>query len=99
MVIFHIGSHEVSIEGEGADDCPFLVTGTGLNPSVVALAEHHMMDHWMGEGNWIPTKTMTMNLSLLLRPGLSPGGYCLSSGGNEVSSKSSGTPSGYARPR
>lgn len=61
MVTFQTGRHRVSIEGEGAADCPFIVTGTGANPSIAAMAEHQMMNHWMGEGNWIPTKTMTLD--------------------------------------
>jgi outer membrane lipoprotein-sorting protein len=59
MVTFQIGSRSVSITGEGAEDCPFIVTGTGPNSPVAAMAEHQMMNHWLGEGNWVPVRTMT----------------------------------------
>lgn len=59
MVTFQIGSHNISITGEGAEDCPFIVTGTGSNSPVAAMAEHQMMNRWLGEGNWIPVRTMT----------------------------------------
>ena len=61
MVTFQIGSRTVTVDGEGASDSPFLVRGTGPNASIAAMAEHQMMDHWMGKGNWVPTKTMTMD--------------------------------------
>jgi len=59
MVRFQIGSRSVSITGEGAEDAPFVVTGTGPNSPIAAMAEHQMMNHWLGEGNWIPVRTMT----------------------------------------
>jgi outer membrane lipoprotein-sorting protein len=59
MVTFQIGSRSVSITGEGAEDAPFVVTGTGPNSPVAAMAEHQMINHWLGEGNWIPVRTMT----------------------------------------
>jgi outer membrane lipoprotein-sorting protein len=59
MVTFQIGSRSVSITGEGAEDAPFIVTGTGPNSPIAAMAEHQMMNHWLGEGNWVPVRTMT----------------------------------------
>jgi hypothetical protein len=59
MVELDVAGRKIKITGEGASDNPFVVTGTGPNTPVAALAEHAMMDHWMGDGNWFPVKTST----------------------------------------
>lgn len=59
MVELDVAGRKIKITGEGASDNPFVITGTGPNTPVAALAEHAMMDHWMGDGNWFPVKTST----------------------------------------
>jgi hypothetical protein len=57
MVELNVVGRQVSIEGHGTEDEPFIVHGIKKNPALVAIAEEAMIDHWMGEGNWEMLKT------------------------------------------
>jgi hypothetical protein len=52
MPSFELMGVLIDISGAGAEDDPFIVQGVKDNPSLAALAEHKMVDIWMGEGNW-----------------------------------------------
>lgn len=52
MLELDVMGRKVKILGQGAEDAPFIVKGTGTNPPLAALVEHAMLDHWMGRGKW-----------------------------------------------
>ncbi len=53
MLIFNLAGKDVTITGAGAQDDPFVVTGINGNPSLAAVAEEAMLDHWMGSDGWL----------------------------------------------
>ncbi len=57
MVELNVVGRQVSIEGHGTEDEPFIVHGIKNNPPLAAVAEEAMIDHWMGQGNWEMLKT------------------------------------------
>ena len=59
MVELSVMGRNIQITGEGAEDSPFVVKGTGPSTPVAAEAEHAMMNHWMGKGNWAPMRSST----------------------------------------
>ena len=59
MVELSVMGRKIEITGEGAEDSPFVVKGTGPSTPVAAEAEHAMINHWMGKGNWVPVRSST----------------------------------------
>jgi hypothetical protein len=57
MVELSVMGRQVSIEGHGTEEEPFIVHGIKNNPPLAAVAEEAMIDHWMGNGNWEMLKT------------------------------------------
>jgi len=57
MVQLSVMGREVLVEGHGTEEEPFIVHGIKNNPPLAAVAEQAMIDHWMGEGNWILLET------------------------------------------
>ncbi len=53
MVELNIMGKQVCIEGHGTESEPFIVHGINNDPPLAAVAEEAMIDHWMGEGNWL----------------------------------------------
>jgi hypothetical protein len=53
MVELVIMGRQVLIEGHGTESEPFLVRGIKNDPALAAVAEETMIDHWMGQGNWL----------------------------------------------
>jgi hypothetical protein len=62
MLELTVMGRSIKIYGQGAEDSPFIVKGTGTNPPLAALAEHAMLDHWMGKGNWMLMKSSTHSM-------------------------------------
>lgn len=68
MVELSVMGRQVLMEGHGTEEKPFIVHGIKSNPPLAAVAEEAMIDHWMGEGNWIllesklekPTRQQTL---------------------------------------
>jgi hypothetical protein len=52
MVEFEFMGRQISLGGEGAHDCPFLVQGTGYNPALAAEIENFVVRKWFGERPW-----------------------------------------------
>lgn len=59
MLELNVMGRKIKVTGEGAEDCPFVLTGTGPSTPVAAEAEHAMLNHWMGKGNWALMKSST----------------------------------------
>ena len=53
MVELSVMGRQVLIEGHGTEEEPFIVHCIKNNPRLAAVAEEAMIDHWVGEGNWI----------------------------------------------
>ncbi len=53
MVELNIMGKQVCIEGHGTESEPFIVHGINNDPPLAAVAEEAMINHWMGEGNWL----------------------------------------------
>jgi hypothetical protein len=52
MVEFEFMGRQISLGGEGTQDCPFLVQGTGYNPALAAEIENFVIGKWFGERPW-----------------------------------------------
>ncbi len=57
MVELNVLGRRVLIEGHGTESEPFIVHGIKNDPALAAVAEEAMIDHWMGEGNWLLVKS------------------------------------------
>jgi len=61
MLELEVMGRRIKIYGQGAADAPFVVKGTGANSPLAALAEHAMLDHWMGKDNWTLVESSTQS--------------------------------------
>ncbi len=57
MVELNVLGRRVLIEGHGTESEPFIVHGINNDPPLAAVAEEAMINHWMGEGNWLLVKS------------------------------------------
>ncbi len=52
MAEFEFMGRQISLSGEGAADCPFLVRGTGYNPALAAEIETFVVNRLFGDRPW-----------------------------------------------
>jgi hypothetical protein len=52
MVEFEFMGRQISMSGEGAQDCPFLVQGTGYDPALAAEIETFVVNKIFGDRPW-----------------------------------------------
>ena len=52
MFQFPYMGRNITVSGEGAEDSPFVITGTGYNPALAAAIETHLVNMVFGERPW-----------------------------------------------